>query len=91
MFKFGFANMRFEQGESINFNNCPNLDPFKDEDNIEWREMNVPNHFPSFDFDNEDYNQQIDDSNRDKVDVSLNKKDKWSQTTVILSVISPVK
>ena len=80
MFKFGFSNMKFEQNEFSNFGNCSNLELFNDDDNLQWRKIIVPNPFPSFDFDYEDLNQQINDSNRDKVDVSLNNKDEWNQT-----------
>ena len=80
MFKFGFSNMKIEQNEFSNFGNCSNLELFNDEDNLQWREMIAPNPFPSFDFDYEDLNQHANDSNRDKVDVSLNKKDEWNQT-----------
>ena len=80
MFEFGFSNMRFEQNESRDLDDCSNLGIFKGENNLQWREIISPNYLPSFDLDNEEFNPQICKSEKNEVDVSLSKKDEWIQT-----------
>ena len=80
MLEFGFSNMRFEQNELSNLDVCSNLEIFNGEDNLQWREMIAPNHFPLFDLDYEKFNQQIYKSEINEVDASLSKKDEWIQT-----------
>ena len=80
MLEFGFSNMRFEQNELSNLDVFSNLEIFNGEDNLQWREMIAPNHFPLFDLDYEKFNKQIYKSEINEVDASLSKKDEWIQT-----------